>query len=122
MRRSALSLSLLLAACGSTVGGDDDGTNDADAAPGAADASNRPDADLVIDCPDEDLGSLGEAVNATALQEPFDVQDPDGPQIRLLTGDLGKTTLLTLILVDARGAFAGGAVATGTYPLGGDEV
>jgi hypothetical protein len=136
MRRTRVVLLALLsalagAACGPDSSGrdgdDDDGGADgaeSDAGPnGIIDAgTGQVDADVVFECPPGRLGDLGEVQGAQTLQEPLDPDDPDGAQTRFLYGGFGEDATLTLVLVDGRGAFAGGAAAPGTYPLGGDEI
>jgi hypothetical protein len=127
LRLGALLLAGFLAACGGDDdgdgddgGGDDDGTGAADA--GEADSgSSEVDAGIVIECPDGDLGAVGELQNQTTLQLPIDAKQPDGPQQRFLFGEFSTDDSFTIVLFDGRGAFTDGSAAPGTYPLGGEE-
>jgi hypothetical protein len=123
-------LLLLAAACGSDSGsgdgqddggdggddGDDGGSMLPDGGPGAPDSGGPVDA-APIDCPDAELGALGELADGVATQEPFDAKDPDGPQAYLILGNFGEDRPLQMVLIDQRGAFAGTDVVPGTYPL-----
>ena len=127
---------LLAAACGSDSssddGGDDgadDGAEDGDdgggtlpdGGPAAPDGGGTIDADIEIECPDGDLADLGALLNAMGIQEPFDVEDPDGPQVRILSGDFGATLTASMLLIDGRGPFADTTAVPGTYQLGEAE-
>ncbi len=115
-------LGLAPAACGSD--GDDGDSDDDGAVPdagGLADAAPGVDANLSFECPDGNFGALGEVQNATSFQAPNEPSDPDGPQSRFLYGDLSATMTFALVLVDGRGAFAGGTAEPDTFELGGVE-
>ncbi len=122
---------LFAAACGSDSTGDggDDGRDDggdgagglADGGPAAPDGSGPVDADMELDCPDGNLGALGLLADAEGLQEPFDRSDPDGAQVRLLSGGFGEDLTVQMALIDQRGAFEGTPVVPGTYELGEAE-
>jgi hypothetical protein len=126
---------LLAAACGPDSGdddgddggaGDDGGDDDGggtlpDGGPGAPDGGGTVDADIEVDCPDGDLGALGAMASAMGIQEPFDVKDPDGAQVRILSGVFAPTETLGMILIDGRGPFTGTAAVPGTYKLGEAE-
>jgi hypothetical protein len=125
---------LLAAACGSdSSNGDDGGADDGgdddggyggtlpDGGPGAPDGGGPVDADIELDCPDGNLGALGALANPMGIQEPFDVEDPDGPQVRILSGDFGANLTVSLLLVDGRGPFVDTTAVPGTYQLGEAE-
>jgi hypothetical protein len=117
--RSLLVLSLaamLAAACG----GDDDGSTD------------TPTFDASFDFPDSgevctdyaalDLGALDPIPGAEAVEDP-QMDNPDAKVLRL-TGVAANGTnpdVIQIELWDGLGAFDGGVVATGTYPIEGDE-
>ncbi len=127
---------LLAAACGSDSsddgddGGADDGGDDGDdgggatlpdGGPGAPDGGGTIDSGIDLECPGGDLGALGELANPMGLQEPFDVEDPDGLQVRILLGDFGANLTANMLLIDGRGPFEGTTAVPGTYPLGESE-
>ena len=125
---------LLAAACGSDSGnGDDGGADDGgdddggyggtlpDGGPGAPDGGGTVDADIDLDCPDGKLGELGALANPMGIQEPFDVEDPDGPQVRILSGDFGANLTASMLLIDGRGPFVETTAVPGTYQLGEAE-
>jgi hypothetical protein len=109
---------------GGDDGGDDDGGSGGtlpDGGPGAPDGGGTIDADIEVDCPDDDLGALGAMASAVGIQEPFDVEDPDGAQVRILSGDFGPDRPAGMLLVDGRGPFKGTAAVPGSYKLGEAE-
>ncbi len=125
---------LLAAACGSdSSNGDDGGADDGgdddggyggtlpDGGPGAPDGGGPIDADIDLDCPDGNLGELGALGNPMGIQEPFDVEDPDGPQVRILSGDFGANLTASMLLIDGRGPFEGTTAVPGAYELGEAE-
>jgi hypothetical protein len=121
---ASLAAACLLVACG----GDDDGDDSTDTPEFDAGVDNFPDA-AVAACTDFaalDLGALEPIPGAAAVQQ----ANPDPPEgnpdakvlrLRGAAANGEKPDLVEIELWDGLGAFEGGAAATGTYTIEGDE-